>query len=160
MTRDLQPGSLHSVGLTCLLQPRYIPNYVHTKESRQSCKSSNVFYLCRLLTQVPPQLPSWFSALARGGVSGQRGMSLIARSLVSGVGSQAEGSRLTGASWSPPSPSLQDEPSLPSRLSEPQDPVSSEKTTVNHSSPASANQVDGARGSAGNRIKTETLEDD
>ncbi|XP_017281367.1 homeobox-containing protein 1 isoform X1 [Kryptolebias marmoratus] len=111
-------------------------------------------------TQVPPQLPSWFSALARGGVSGQRGASLIARSLVSGLGSQAEGSRLTGASWSPPSPSLQDEPSLPSALSEPQEPVSSEKTAVNHSGLASADQVDGARGSAGNRIKTETLEDD
>ncbi|XP_013871030.1 homeobox-containing protein 1 isoform X2 [Austrofundulus limnaeus] len=111
-------------------------------------------------TQVPPQLPSWFSALARGGMPGQRGTSLIARSLVSGAGSQAEGTRLTGASWSPPSPSLQDEPSLPSVLSEPQDPVGSEKTAANPSSPASTNQVDGARGGAGNRIKTETLEDD
>nr|XP_054590867.1 homeobox-containing protein 1 isoform X2 [Nothobranchius furzeri] len=108
-------------------------------------------------TQVPPQLPSWFSALARGGASGHRGTSLIGRSLLSGLGPQAEGSRLTGVSWSPPSPSLQDDPSL---LSEPQDLVSSEKMAVSRRSPASANQADRAGGSTGNQVKMETLEGD
>uniref|UniRef100_A0A3B3Y3B1 Homeobox-containing protein 1 n=1 Tax=Poecilia mexicana TaxID=48701 RepID=A0A3B3Y3B1_9TELE len=102
--------------------------------------------------QVPPQLPSWFSALARGG---QRGASLIGRSLLSGAGSQAEGSRMTGASWSPPSPSLQDDPGLHVVLSEPQDPATSEKTAASRGSPASANQAD-----AGNQIKTESVDDD
>ncbi|XP_045888939.1 homeobox-containing protein 1-like isoform X4 [Micropterus dolomieu] len=106
-------------------------------------------------TQVPTLLPSWFSALARGGMSGQRGTSLIGRSLVSGAGPQVEGSRLTGVSWSPPSPSLQDEPTI-----EPQDPVGLEKAAVHHSNQALANQVDGTRCSMGNDIKTETLEDD
>ncbi|KAM4743893.1 homeobox-containing protein 1-like isoform 1-T1 [Anableps anableps] len=108
-------------------------------------------------TQVPPQLPSWFSALARGG---QRGASLIGRSLLSGSGSQAEGSRMTGASWSPPSPSLQDDSGLHSALSEPQDLVTSEKTAAGRSSPASANQAEGAECSIGNQIKTESVEDD
>ncbi|XP_054900742.1 homeobox-containing protein 1-like isoform X1 [Poeciliopsis prolifica] len=103
-------------------------------------------------TQVPPQLPSWFSALARGG---QRGASLIGRSLLSGAGSQAEGSRMTGASWSPPSPSLQDDPGLHVVLSEPQDTVTSEKTAAGRASPASANQAD-----AGNQIKMESVDDD
>ncbi|KAM6950552.1 homeobox-containing protein 1-like isoform 2-T2 [Lycodopsis pacificus] len=111
-------------------------------------------------TQVPTLLPSWFSVLSRGGLSGQRGASLIGRSLVSGAGPQAEGSRLTGVSWSPPSPSLQDEPSIHSALSEPQDPIGLEKAAVNHGSHALANQVDGAGCSIGNDIKTETLEDD
>ncbi|XP_038557776.1 homeobox-containing protein 1-like isoform X2 [Micropterus salmoides] len=106
-------------------------------------------------TQVPTLLPSWFSALARGGMSGQRGTSLIGRSLVSGAGPQVEGSRLTGVSWSPPSPSLQDEPTI-----EPQDPIGLEKAAVHHSNQALANQVDGTRCSMGNDIKTETLEDD
>ncbi|XP_047196213.1 homeobox-containing protein 1 [Hippoglossus stenolepis] len=103
-------------------------------------------------TQVPTLLPSWFSALGRGGLSGQRGTSLIGRSLVTGTGPQAEGSRLTGVSWSPPSPSLQDEPTIHSVLSEPQDPVGLEK--------AAASRVEGAGCSVGNDIKTEMLEDD
>ncbi|KAK5915852.1 hypothetical protein CesoFtcFv8_001408 [Champsocephalus esox] len=102
-------------------------------------------------TQVPTLLPSWFSALSRGSLSGQRGTTLIGRSLVSAAGPQAEASRLTGVSWSPPSPSMQDEPTL----SEPQDPISLEKASVNHS-----NQVEGAGCSGGIDIKTETLEDD
>ncbi|KAM7016016.1 homeobox-containing protein 1-like isoform 2-T2 [Tautogolabrus adspersus] len=103
-------------------------------------------------TQVPTLLPSWFSALSRGALSGQRGASLIGRSLVSGAGPQAEGSRLTGVSWSPPSPSLQEEPTIHGALSEPQDPISLEKVAANH--------VEAARCSMGNDIKTETLEDD
>ncbi|XP_071345672.1 homeobox-containing protein 1-like isoform X2 [Trachinotus anak] len=111
-------------------------------------------------TQVPTLLPSWFSALGRGGLSGQRGASLIGRSLATGTGPQAEGSRLTGVSWSPPSPSLQDEPTIHSVLSEPQDPIGLEKEGANHSSQALANQVEGAACGMGNDIKTETLEDD
>ncbi|KAF0043545.1 hypothetical protein F2P81_004882 [Scophthalmus maximus] len=99
-------------------------------------------------TQVPTLLPSWFSALGRG----QRGTSLIGRSLVTGAGPQAEGSRLTGVSWSPPSPSLQDEPTVHSVLSEAQDAIGLAK--------AAANQVDGAGCGIGNDIKTETLEED
>lgn len=113
-----------------------------------------------LLTKVPTLLPSWFSALGKGGLSGQRATSLIGRSLVTGVGAQAEGSRLTGVSWSPPSPSLQDEPTINSALSEPQDPISLEKTAVNHGNQALASQGDGAGCSMGNDIKTETPEDD
>ncbi|XP_015252628.1 PREDICTED: homeobox-containing protein 1-like isoform X3 [Cyprinodon variegatus] len=104
-------------------------------------------------TQVPPQLPSWFSALARGAASGQRGASLIGRSLVSGSSSQAEGSRTTGASWSPTSPSLQEE-------SDPQEPLTSEKTAAGRNSPASANQGDGAGCIAGNQIKMESMDHD
>ncbi|XP_068432963.1 homeobox-containing protein 1-like isoform X2 [Clinocottus analis] len=112
-------------------------------------------------TQVPTLLPSWFSVLSRGGLSGQRGTSLIGRSLVSGAGPQAEGSRLTGVSWSPPSPSLQDEPTtVHSVLSEPQEPIGLEKAAVNHGGHAPANQADGAGCGIGNDIKTETLEDD
>uniref|UniRef100_UPI0037E9A31A homeobox-containing protein 1-like n=1 Tax=Semicossyphus pulcher TaxID=241346 RepID=UPI0037E9A31A len=111
-------------------------------------------------TQVPTLLPSWFSALSRGALSGQRGASLIGRSLVSGAGPQAEGSRLTGVSWSPTSPSLQDEPTIHGVLAETQDPISLEKAAANHSNQLLANQVDGARCSMGNDIKTETLEDD
>ncbi|XP_029354968.1 homeobox-containing protein 1-like isoform X2 [Echeneis naucrates] len=111
-------------------------------------------------TQVPTLLPSWFSALGRGGLSGQRGASLIGRSLVTGAGPQAEGSRLTGVSWSPPSPSLQDEPTIHSVLSEPQDPIGLEKEAANHGDQALGNQVEGAACSLGNDIKTETLEDD
>ncbi|XP_063737860.1 homeobox-containing protein 1-like isoform X2 [Eleginops maclovinus] len=102
-------------------------------------------------TQVPTLLPSWFSSLGRGGLSGHRGTTLIGRSLVSGAGPQVEATRLTGVSWSPPSPSLKDEHTL----SEPQDPISLEKASVNHS-----NQVEGAGCSSGIDIKTETLEDD
>ena len=103
-------------------------------------------------------LPSWFSALGRGGLSGQRGTSLIGRSLVSGVG--------PGVSWSPPSPSLQEEPTVHSALSEPcepsepQDPTGLEKTDVNHNTQAFGSQGDSATCSNGNEIKTETLEDD
>ncbi|XP_026234079.1 homeobox-containing protein 1-like isoform X1 [Anabas testudineus] len=111
-------------------------------------------------TQVPTLLPSWFSALSRGALSGQRSTSLIGRSLVTGAGAQAEGLRLTSVSWSPPSPSLQDEPTINTELSEPQDPVSLEKAAVNHSNQVLASQVDGAGCSMGSDIKTETLEDD
>ncbi|KAM8894846.1 homeobox-containing protein 1-like isoform 2-T2 [Spinachia spinachia] len=110
-------------------------------------------------TQVPTLLPSWFSVLNRGSLSGQRGTSLIGRSLVSGAGPQAEGSRLTGVSWSPPSPSLQDEPTVHSALSESQDPIGLEKVAANHGSHALANQVEGAGRNIRNEIKTETLED-
>lgn len=113
-----------------------------------------------LLTQVPTLLPSWFSALGRGGLSGQRGSSLIGRSLVTGTGPQAEGSRLTGVSWSPPSPSLQDEPTIHSVLSEPQDPIALEKEAASDGSQALADQADGAACGMGSDIKTETLEDD
>lgn len=78
-------------------------------------------------------MPGWLSALTRGGVSGQRGASAIGRSLVSGAG--------TGATWSPPSPSLQEEPITHSALPDSQDPIVLEKA-------------------AANDIKTETLEDD
>lgn len=67
---------------------------------------------------------------------------------------------MSGVSWSPPSPSLQDEPTIHSALSEPQDQIGLEKAAVDHSNQALANQVDGARCSMGNDIKTETLEDD
>lgn len=93
-------------------------------------------------------------------MSGQRGASLIGRSLVTGTGPQAEGSRLTGVSWSPPSPSLQDEPTIHSVLSESQDPIGLEKAAANNSNQALANQEDGPGCSIGNDIKTETLEDD
>ncbi|XP_041670465.1 homeobox-containing protein 1-like isoform X3 [Cheilinus undulatus] len=111
-------------------------------------------------TQVPTLLPSWFSALSRGALSGQRGASLIGRSLISGAGPPAEGSRLSGVSWSPPSPSLQEEPTIHGVLSDPQDPIIVEKSAANHTNQADANQVEGARCSMGNDIKTETLEDD
>uniref|UniRef100_A0A3P8VUI0 Homeobox-containing protein 1 n=1 Tax=Cynoglossus semilaevis TaxID=244447 RepID=A0A3P8VUI0_CYNSE len=99
-------------------------------------------------TQVPTLLPSWFSVLGRGALSGHRSSSMIARSLMTGAVPQAEGSRLSGVSWSPPSPSLQDEP--PIVLSESQEML--EKTA--------AGQEDGAGSSVGNDIKTENLEDD
>nr|XP_020447964.1 homeobox-containing protein 1-like isoform X2 [Monopterus albus] len=105
-------------------------------------------------TQVPTLLPSWFSTLARGSLSGQRATSVIGRSLVTGVGLQAVGP------WSPPSPSLHDEPTIHSELSEPQDPTGMEKTDVNDGNQALSNQMDGAGCSMGNDIKTETLEDD
>ncbi|XP_028999233.1 homeobox-containing protein 1-like isoform X2 [Betta splendens] len=112
-------------------------------------------------TQVPTLLPSWFSALGKGGLAGQRGVSLIGRSLVTGAGAQVEGaSRLTGVSWSPPSPSLQDEPAINNVLSEPQDPISVEKTGASHGNQASTTQGEGARCSMGNDIKTETAEED
>ncbi|XP_078139385.1 homeobox-containing protein 1-like isoform X2 [Centroberyx gerrardi] len=117
-------------------------------------------------TQVPTLLPTWFAALGRGGLAGQRASSLIGRSLVAAAGPQAEGSRLTGVSWSPPSPSLQDDPTNHGSLSEPQDPIALavEMAAVNHSILALANQAAaaaaGAGGGAANDIKTETLEDD
>ncbi len=121
----------------------------------QSYKRKTLQIISPVLTQVPTLLPSWFSALSRGGLAVQRGTSLTGRSIVAGAGPQAEGSRLTGVSWSPPSPSLQDEPTVHSALSEPQDPIDLEKAAANQS-----NQADGARCSMGSDIKTETLEDD
>lgn len=79
---------------------------------------------------------------------------------MSAAGPQAEGSRLTGVSWSPPSPSLQDDPTIHSALSDAQDPNGLEKAAVNHSNQVIVNQVDGVRCGMGNDIKTETLEDD
>lgn len=96
-------------------------------------------------------LNNGFSILGRGGLSGQRGTSLTGRSLMLGAG--------TGVSWSPPSPSLQEEP-MQSSLSEPQDLTSLEKTDISHSRRAPATQGDGMPCSNGNGIKTETLEDD
>ncbi|XP_059927519.1 homeobox-containing protein 1-like isoform X1 [Gadus macrocephalus] len=117
-------------------------------------------------TQVPSLLPSWLAAwpgLGRGGVTGQKGNPLIGRSLL-GAGAQAEASRLTGVSWSPPSPSLQDEPTNHSSPTEVQDPISLavEMAAVNHTILALANQASdgGAGGSTGNDIKTETMEDE
>ncbi|XP_061602974.1 homeobox-containing protein 1-like isoform X2 [Cololabis saira] len=105
-------------------------------------------------TQVPTLLPNWYSALARG-IPGHRA-SLAARALAVGAAAQAEGARLAGVSWSPPSPSLQDEPGVPGGLSDPQDPVALEKLPAGHSSPSSAQRLNGA----GSEIKKETLEDD
>lgn len=165
MTRESLPGSLVSVELTCPLRPRYnLSTHTSIKRCRHFYSRSLKFQgrKSRLTpkkssnhpppptattTQVPTLLPSWFSALSRGGLSGQRGTSLIGRSLVSGAG--------PGVSWSPPSPSLQEEPTMHSVLSEPQDPNGLEKAAVNHS-----DQVEGAQCSNGNDIKTETLEDD
>lgn len=82
-------------------------------------------------------------------MSGQRGASAIGRSLVAGAG--------TGASWSPPSPSLQEEPITHSALSDSQDPIVLEKAAVNQTLSV---QVEEAQGGTANDIKTETLEDD
>lgn len=79
-------------------------------------------------------LPSGFPLLARG-LSGQRA-ALIGRSPASAGG-------MGVVSWSPPSPSLQED------LSEPQEPTSLEKTGVQER----------AACSNGTHIKTETLED-
>lgn len=98
--------------------------------------------------QVPSLLPSWFSALNRGGVSIQRSTSLIGRSLASGAGS--------GASWSPPSPSLQeDAPIAHSVLPDSQEPILLEKEAV-------GGQILGSQEEAaqGGGVKTETLVDD
>lgn len=91
-------------------------------------------------------LPSGFPVLGRVGLSGQRA-TLIGRPQAAAAG--------TGVSWSPPSPSLQEEPGM--HLSEPQDPISLQKTAVSHSSPTLANQETPC--SNGNDIKRETLED-
>ncbi|TWW67173.1 homeobox-containing protein 1-like isoform X1 [Takifugu flavidus] len=98
-------------------------------------------------TLVPMVLPSGFPVLGRAGLSGQRA-ALIGRPQAAAAG--------TGVSWSPPSPSLQEEPGM--HLSEPQDPISLQKTAVSHSGPAPANQ-ERPPCSNGNDIKTETLED-
>ncbi|KAJ3592972.1 hypothetical protein NHX12_005310 [Muraenolepis orangiensis] len=118
-------------------------------------------------TQVPSLLPSWLAAwpgLGRGAMAGQRGNPLIGRSLLLGAGAQADAARLTGVSWSPPSPSLQDEPTNHSSPIEVQDPISLavEMAAVNHTILALANQAsDGGAGvSVGNDIKSETMEDD
>lgn len=165
LIRDLQQGSSVSVELTCPLQPRYSWSTstpaLHLSAIPHGATDPLNLLFSYPLTQVPTLLPSWFSALGRGGVSGQRAASLIGRSLISGAVPQMEGSRLTGVSWSPPSPSLQDEPTVHSALSEAQDPVSLEKAAaVSDSSPVVTNQGDGAGCSVGNDIKTETLEDD
>lgn len=94
------------------------------------------------IPQVPMILPSGFPLLAR-----QRA-ALIGRSQACVAGS--------GVSWSPPSPSLQEEASAP--LVEPPDSSSPEKTVAGHDSVALANQ-EGAASSEGTDIKTETLED-
>ncbi|XP_029951858.1 homeobox-containing protein 1-like isoform X1 [Salarias fasciatus] len=105
--------------------------------------------------QVPTLLPSWLSSLGRGGLPAQRGGSLLGRSLVPGLGPVAEGVRLSGVPWSPPSPSLQDDPGIHGVLSDPQDPMGPEKG--GGGSPP-------AEGEAGcsveSDIKTEALEDD
>nr|XP_057934842.1 homeobox-containing protein 1-like isoform X2 [Doryrhamphus excisus] len=95
-------------------------------------------------TQVPTLLPSWLAALtARGGVAGQhRGGAVIGRSLLSGA----------GASWSPPSPSLQDEAAVRSALVEPRDAACLETAAVN--------QVERAGPSEVHDVKTEATEDD
>lgn len=110
-------------------------------------------------TQLPTLLPSWFSALGRGALSGQRGASLIARSLIPGTGPQAEGSRLSGVSWSPPSPSLHDEPAIHSVLSEPQEPIILDKVAVSDGIPTIEGQADVPGCSEESDIKTETLDD-
>ncbi|XP_054626535.1 homeobox-containing protein 1-like isoform X6 [Dunckerocampus dactyliophorus] len=94
--------------------------------------------------QVPTLLPSWLATLAaRGGVSGQqRGGAVIARSFLSGA----------GVSWSPPSPSLQDEAATRSMLAEPRDAACLDTAAVN--------QVEGAGQSEVNHVKTEVMEDD
>lgn len=69
-------------------------------------------------TQVPTLLPTWFSALGRGGGLAGHRSSLIGRSLLSGLASQAEGVRMSGVPWSPPSPSLQDEATIHTVLTE------------------------------------------
>lgn len=130
------------------------PPHTHTHICRHYLVETQqkIPFLPPLLAQVPTLLPSWFSALSRGSLSGQRGASLIGRSLVSGVG--------PGVSWSPPSPSLQEEPAIHGALSEPQDPIGLEKAAVSHSDQALANQADGTQCGNGNNIKTEALEDD
>lgn len=83
----------------------------------------------------------------------QRSASLIGRSLASGAGS--------GVSWSPPSPSLQDDPPMAhSVLPDSQEPILLEKEAVGEQILSSqAEEVQGGTGTGGD-IKTETLEDD
>ncbi|KAM9432763.1 homeobox-containing protein 1-like isoform 1-T9 [Salvelinus alpinus] len=122
-------------------------------------------------TQVPTLLPSWLAAWpgsGRGGLAAQRASSLICRSLLSGAGlaqgAVTEGSRLTGVSWSAPSPpSLQDDSSTNhSNALEHQDPITLavEMAAVNHSILALATQAGGglALGGTGRDIKTEVVE--
>lgn len=105
-------------------------------------------------TQVPTLLPTWFSALGRGGLAGHRS-SLIGRSLLSGLASHAEGGRMSGVPWSPPSPSLQDEATIHTVLTEGQEePVSLEKNDDQRSA-GLANQ-----NSREDEVKPEGLEDD
>ncbi|CAN9506863.1 unnamed protein product [Ophioblennius macclurei] len=109
-------------------------------------------------TQVPTLLPSWFSSLGRGSLHGQRGGSLHGRSLVPGLGPVSEAGRLTGVPWSPPSPSLQDDPGIHGVLPEPEDPSCSEK--AGSSSPPTDSQVEGEGCGVESNIKMEVLEDD
>ncbi|XP_033842106.1 homeobox-containing protein 1-like isoform X2 [Periophthalmus magnuspinnatus] len=105
-------------------------------------------------TQVPTLLPSWFSALGRGALAGHRS-SLIGRTLLSGLASHSEGGRLSGVSWSPPSPSLQDEATIHTVLAG-QEPVNLEKANDEQASAAAlANQS-----SQEDDVKPEGLEDD
>ncbi|XP_061819447.1 homeobox-containing protein 1-like isoform X3 [Nerophis lumbriciformis] len=91
-----------------------------------------------LPTQVPTLLPSWLATLAaRGGVSGQRGGGpVIGRSLVSAA----------GVSWSPLSPSLQDEAAVTGALTEPPEM-------------AAGDQVEGAGPGVVHGVKTEVIDD-
>ncbi|XP_029569756.1 homeobox-containing protein 1 isoform X3 [Salmo trutta] len=120
-------------------------------------------------TQVPTLLPSWLAAWpgsGRGGLAAQRASSLIGRSLLSGWGLAQgvgmEGSRLTGVSWSPPSPQDDDSTNHSNAL-EHQDPIALavEMAAVNHSILALATQAGGglALGGTGSDIKTEVLDD-
>ena len=88
-----------------------------------------------------------------------RGSSLVGRASLPGVGQQAEGTRLTGVSWSPPSPSLQDEST---NHSEQQDPITLavEMAAVNHSILALATQAGSVARGTGSDIKTEMLDED
>lgn len=80
----------------------------------------------------------------------QRSTSLIGRSLASGAGS--------GVSWSPPSPSLQEDPPIAhSELPDSQEPILLEKEAVGEQ--MLSGQAEEAQGGGGD-IKTETLEDD
>ncbi|XP_062302545.1 homeobox-containing protein 1a isoform X2 [Osmerus eperlanus] len=113
-------------------------------------------------TQVPTLLPSWLAAWpnpAKGAMAAFRGSSLVGRASLPGVGQQAEGTRLTGVSWSPPSPSLQDEST---NHSEQQDPITLavEMAAVNHSILALATQAGGVTRGTGSDIKTEMLDED
>lgn len=106
-------------------------------------------------TQVPTLLPTWFSALGRGSLSGHRG-SLIGRSLLAGLASHTEGGRLSGVSWSPPSPSLQDEATIHTVLVEGQEPGSLEKANDDQGSAAALTN----QNSQEDDVKPEGLEDD
>lgn len=120
-------------------EPSSLPANLRPRNPARACRFAP--------TQVPMVPPSGFPLLGRAGLSGQRA-ALIGRSQAPAAG--------TGASWSPPSPSLQEEHSAPP--SEPRDQAGPEKTAGGRGSPAPANQ-ERPPCSNGNDIKTETLED-